>query len=67
MADDRPLSRWTIAVITAWDGEEGDELYENVATVEAVSDEEAKRIYGEAHPHHRDYDFIYARPEGTPW
>lgn len=63
------MPRWTIAVITAWDAEteEGDELYENVATVEAASEEEAIQIYGEAHPHHRDYDFIYARPEGTKW
>lgn len=60
-------SRWTITVITAWDGEEGDELYENVATVEADSEEEAKQIYGDEHPYDRDYNFVYARPERTPW
>lgn len=61
------MTKWTIAVITAWDGKEGDELLDNVATVEAASEQEAVRIYGDEHPHNRDYDFIYARPEGIPW
>ena len=65
--DGLPLPEWMIAVITAWDGEEGDELFENVATVKARTAEDAERIYGQQHPYDRDYNFIYARPAGAPW
>lgn len=61
--------RWTIAVISPYDPDVGeyDELFENVATVEAETEEEAIRLYGEEHPYHRDHWSVYARPEGEPW
>lgn len=65
--DGHPLPKWTIAVITPWDGEEGDELFENVATISARTAEHAERIYGNQHPYDRDYCFVYARPLGEPW
>lgn len=61
------MSKWTIAVITSWEDEPPDTLFENQGTVMAGSREEAVRIWGEEHPYDRDYCYIYARPYGTSW